>query len=220
MKRVLVTAFIAGYIGVLTLGNATHLLQYGATSHALMYMIVWDMFCGWSAYDTRVHIIAEGESQTYYDLTHAPWGELHPYGYIGRENYDAWNSHTGTLGLNVLKHTQHEPINRIMVVEEAWPKKYNLPDAIWNKRYDNPKEDYKYYRMRLVMLPDGTVAQRYNSFTQFQAGQMVNDNPRLVAESMNSKPLFMIDRDPGREIMVNSRSKSAPEDAPAAPNGN
>ena len=217
MKRVLVIGFIASYIGVLTVGNLSHLLQYGVTSHSLMYMIVWDMFCGWAAYDSRIHIIAEGESQTYYDLTHAPWGELHPYGYIGRENYDAWNSHTGNLGLNVLKHTQHEPISRILVVEESWPKKFNLPDHIWNARYDDPKEDFHYYRLRVAMLPDGTVAQRYNSFTQFHLGMMVNDNPRLVAESMNSKPVFIIDHAPGRDIMVESSSKA---ERVKAPNGN
>ncbi len=215
MKRVLVIAFIVGYIGVLTLGNAAHLLQYGATAHSFMYMIVWDMFCGWASYDSRIHIIAEGESQTYYDLTHPPWGEFHPYGYIGRENYDAWNNHTGKLGLNVLEHTAHEPISRVLVIEECWPKKYNLPDHVWNMRYDNPKDEFRYYRLRVAMLPDGTVTHRYNSFAHFQAGQMINDNPRLVAESLNSRPLFMIERNkPGRDFLVDSESEDTPVRAP------
>jgi len=215
MKRVLAVGFIAGYIGLLTFGNLCHLLRFATASHALMYVIVWDMFCGWAAYDTRVHIIAEGESEAYYDLTHAPWGELHPYGYLGRENYDAFNNHTGSLGLNVLKHTRHEPISRVLVVEECWPKKFNLPDPVWNMRYDNPKDDYRYYRLRVVLLPDGTVTQRYTSFAQFQGMQMANDNPRLVQESKNSRPMFMIDHQPGRDVMVDAGSYVTPATAPS-----
>lgn len=218
MKRVLAIGFIVSYIGVLTIGNLSHLLRFGTSSHTFMYMIVWDMFCGWAAYDTRVHIIAEGESETYYDLTHAPWGELHPYGYLGRENYDAFNNHTGQLGLNVLKHTQHEPISRVLVIEECWPKKYNLPDRIWNMRYDNPKDDHRYYRLRVVLLPDGTVTQRYSSFASFQGVLMVNDNPRLVAEAGASRPFFMQERTPGRDVMVDDESPVAP--ATRAPHGN
>ena len=140
MKRVLTVLFIAGYIGVLTYGNLCHVLRSGVAAHPLMYMIVWDMFCGWSAFDSRIHIVAEGESEKYYDLTHAPWGELHPYGYIGRENYDQWQNHTGPIGINVLKHTRHEPITRLFVIEECWAKKFNLPDHIWQHRYDDPKD--------------------------------------------------------------------------------
>jgi hypothetical protein len=213
MKRFLAVGFITGYLGLLSIANLLHLLQYGTSSHTFMYMIVWDMFCGWASYDSRVHIIAEGESETYYDLTHAPWGELHPYGYLGRENYDSFNNHTGKLGLNVLKHTQHEPISRILVVEECWPKKFNLPDHVWNLRYDNPKEDFHYYRLRQIMLPDGTVTQRYNSFVQFQVMQMVNDNPRLVAEANKDKPIFMTDRKPGRDVLLDAGSQVIPASA-------
>ncbi|HEY2252739.1 MAG TPA: hypothetical protein VGH74_16810, partial [Planctomycetaceae bacterium] len=120
-------------------------------------------------------------------------------------------------GLNVLKHTQHEPISRILVVEECWPKKFNLPEPVWNMRYDNPKEEYHYYRLRVVMLPDGTVAQRYSSFAQFQNGLMANDNPRLVAEAEKSRPVFMFDRHkPGRDMMVEDGPQTTPVMAPAS----
>ena len=221
MKRVLAVAFIICYVGVLTVGNLAHVLRHGVSSHPLMYFVVWDMFCGWSAFDSRVHIVAEGESGKYYDLTHPPWGELHPYGYIGRENYDQFQTHTGNMGINVLKHSRHEPIARLFVIEECWQKKYNLPDAVWNRRYDDPKDLQKYYRRRVILLPDGTVTHGFNSWVAFQAGQMLMDNPRLVHDSKKSQSLFVFDKynQPGREVMVDS-NPARNNVSPGAPSGN
>jgi hypothetical protein len=204
MKRILTVAFIVCYISTLTYGNVCHLLRHGQATHSMMYMIVWDMFCGWAAYDSRVHIIAEGESETFYDLTQPPWGELHAFGYIGRENYDQFNTHLGTIALNVLQHTSHEPISRIVVIEESWPKKLNLPDAVWNLRYDNPKDRHSYFRTRLVMLPDGTVTHRYTSFLDYQALCLATDNPRLLQQSKAGTPLFLNDGAAavGRDVMA------------------
>ena len=208
MKRVLAIGFIVAYLGVLTYGNLCHTLRFATSNHPLMYMIVWDMFCGWSAFDSRVHIIAEGESETYYDLTHPPWGELHPYGYIGRENYDQFQNHTGMMGLNVLKHTQHEPITRLFVIEECWAKKFNLPDSVWKLRYDDPKDIQRYYRRRLALLPNGKVLQANSSWVAFQGGEMMIDNPRLVQQSKQSQSLFVLDSSisQGREVMADSET--------------
>jgi hypothetical protein len=218
MKRILAVAFILCYISVLTFGNACHLLRHGVGSHPLMYMIVWDMFCGWAAYDSRMRIIAEGESETYYDLTHPPWGELHAFGYIGRENYDQYNTHSGDVALNVLKHSSHEPIARIIVIEESWPKKLNLPDPVWNLRYDIPKDRHTYYRIRQVMLPDGTITQRYDSFLSFHARQLAGDNPRLVQQSKATRPMFLNDGAPslGRDALLGPPSAAIPVSAPSA----
>lgn len=211
MKRILTAGFIVAYIGVLLYGNICHFLQFGTTTHPFMYMIVWDMFCGWSAFDTRIHIIAEGQDDKYYRLSPAPWGELHPYGYIGRENYDQFQNHTGGMGLNVLRHTRHAPISRVFVVEECWAKKYNMPDDVWTARYEYPKDKQSYYRMRVVLLPDGTMTQSYTSWVAFQSGMMMMDNPRLQERSRLSRPMFMIDNNfkPGREAMLGPADRLA-----------
>jgi hypothetical protein len=217
MKRALAVAFIACYISLLTFGNVCHLLRHGVGGHPLMYMIVWDMFCGWAAYDSRVRIIAEGESETYYELTHAPWGELHPYGYIGRENYDQFNNHSRTMALNVLKHTSHEPINRILVIEESWPKKLNLPDSVWDLRYDIPKDPHYYYRIRQVLLPDGTITQNFDSFLSYHGRRMAVDNPRLVQQSKAVRPMFLNEGAPvfGRDALVGPTSAAIPVSGPS-----
>jgi len=207
MKRVLALAVIAVYIGILIFGNTCHLLRFGVTSHPWMYMIVWDMFCGWTAFDSRTHIIGEADNGKYYDLSNPPYDVLHPYGYIARENYDVFNNHTGLMGLNVLKHTRHEPVSRVFVVEECWAKKYNLPDHVWNLRYDDPKDNFRYHRMRVVMLPDGSTTHAYNSWVAFQGGRMMVDNPRLVELSRMSQPMFINEiSKPGRELLIDPGS--------------
>jgi hypothetical protein len=57
MKRVLSIAFIVAYLGTLNFGILCHMLGYATASHPLMYFIVWDMFCGWSAYDARAYVV-------------------------------------------------------------------------------------------------------------------------------------------------------------------
>jgi hypothetical protein len=226
MKRILVVAFMTVYVGVLTYGNVCHLVQEGKSSHPLMYFLIWDMFCGWTAFDSRIHLVAEGESGKYYDVTHPPYGELHPYGYIGRENYDQFQNHTPKLGLNVLKHTRHEPMTRLYVIEECWAKKYNMADAVWKARYDDDKDLTRYYRVRVSLLPDGTVVQNYSSWLQYQFAQMMMDNPRLVEQARRSKTLFVLDKTvtPGRDVLENPGTAieglSAQSLAPSAASGN
>ena len=59
MKRVLALGFIIAYLGVLTYGNLCHTLRFATSNHPLMYMIVWDMFCGWSAFASSVFASAD-----------------------------------------------------------------------------------------------------------------------------------------------------------------
>jgi hypothetical protein len=225
MARWLVKAFIGLYLSVLGYGLTCHMLAAGTGSHPLMYFIIWDMFCGWTAYDSRCHLVAEGESGTYYELTPAPWGELHPWGNLGRQNYDAVNNHTGIMALNVLKHTRHEPIARIFVLEECWAKKFNIPDVVWNLRYDEPKDKQSYFWLRTVLLPDGTIMENYESWLAIESGKMFTDNPRLRAEAHSSRPLFVVDRPSATRtgVGVSSIGSNFPRPAVSpvgAPNGN
>jgi hypothetical protein len=204
MKKLLTIGFIVTYLGALNYGIGCHMLGHGTGAHPLMYFIVWDMFCGWSAYDSRMHIIAEGENQKYYDVATPPWRELLPWGHLGRQHYDAFNNHTGRVGRNILKHTRHEPITRMFVVEENWAKKYNVPDAVWRARNDGPKEPHKYYLTRTVLLPDGTVTRSSAPWLQLQSTKMLGDNPRLQVQASKSRSLFLINQEkPGRDMLVN-----------------
>lgn len=203
MKRSLAVGFIATYLATLSVGIVSHMLGFGTAAHPLMYFIVWDMFCGWTAYDSRAYVVGEGESGKLYDLATPPWGEFHPWGGLGRQHYDALNNHCGRIGLNTLRHTAHEPVNRMYVLEENWAKKYNVPETVWQARYDEPRDVQKYYRVRSVILPDGTIAQATIAWLQYQALTMLADNPRLRMQSEKGRSVFVDDRiRPGRDMLI------------------
>jgi hypothetical protein len=218
MKRTFAIAFIVGYLSLLTYGNACHILRHNTGNHPLMYMIVWDMFCGWTAYDSRVHIIAEGESETFYDLSTPPWGEIHAFGYVGRGNYDSFNNHSGTLAMNVLNHTSHEPIRRILVIEEVFAKKLNLPDHVWNLRYDIPKDPKKYYHIRQEMLGDGTLVSKFPCKLTMEGNRMTLDNPRLQNEMNMGRSMFWNDR--GSLVNDDDDDSLSPRNPLTAPQAN
>lgn len=193
MKRWLSHFVIAGYLGVLGIGIFCHALGFKTTSHPAMYYVVWDMFCGWSAFEVRHHLIAEGESGKYYELAPAPWGEMTPFGSVGRRHYDPHGTFCGRMAANCLKHTEHEPIMRVFLVEETWSKKYNLPEYIWNQRNDQPMQQHTYFHLYRVFAPDGTIVHSNPNWMMSLTSQAVYNNPRLIAEARKSTPFFALD---------------------------
>lgn len=192
MKRWLASGTIAAYLSVMFYGLAAHALNYKPNSHPSMYYIVWDMFCGWSAFSSRTHVIGQGESGRYYQLSPPPWGEFRPFGDLGRQHYDPFMNHTPAIAINTLRHTQHEPIQQMYVVEETWAKKFNLPDKLWQQRYPEPKQPYSYFHLRQVLRGDGTEIRRNDSWFAWQTRQSVNDNPRLQAAARREQAAWQL----------------------------
>lgn len=192
MKRLPACLFIIVYLGALFYGIACHAVGYKVASHPAMYFVVWDMFCGWAAYENRQVIIAEGRSGQYYQLTPAPWGEYHPYGNLGRQHYDSFGNFAGSIAANCLKHTQHEPIRRVFCVEQSWSKKFNLPDELWKRWYENPKDLQVYNHVRSVWTPEGEPIQQNGSWFAVQEMLAVTDNPRLRTDSRKGQPFYAI----------------------------
>jgi hypothetical protein len=187
MKRLLAIGTIVAYLSVLGVGLGSHALNYKTGSHPSMYFIVWDMFCGWSAYEDRVHIIAQGESGKYYDLAPGPWGDYQPFGDLARHHYDPYLEHSGALAQVTLRHSEHEPIQQIFVVQETWAKKYNLPDELWASRYPEPKDKYSYFQMRKVLGPEGRTLASNPSWFDHQSSLNLSDNPRLRADATRGR---------------------------------
>lgn len=192
MKRWLTHLTIAAYLGALFYGIACHAFNYNIANHPLKYFIVWDMFCGWSGYEVRTHVVGEGESGTFYELAPGPWGAFTPYGNLPRHHYDSFSSHGVDIAMNTLKHTKHEPISRIYVIEETWSKKFNLPDTVWERWYDDPKDPYSYYYLQAVYNADGYALQRNVNWLSYQTSLCLSDNPRLHADSRKGRPFFTI----------------------------
>ena len=177
MRRFKIAAaslFIGGYLLTMGGGVAAHALGFGEASHPLMYYVVWDMFCGWSAHSTRTHVLAEGASGTWYDASTGPWDGFRPYGELPRVHYDTNGVHAPRLALNVLRQTDHEPIRRLVVVEECWPKKFNLPADLWDRRYGVAKDPRSYFAVRHVISGDGRLAVSKPAWQDAEAGRLLS----------------------------------------------
>lgn len=192
MKRWLAKLTIGLYLTMTFLGIAAHAMNFGTGTHPAMYYFVWDMFCGWSAHEIRYHLLAEGESGTYYDITEPPWHSFCPYGDLPRTQYDTLGNCLYNMANNTLKHTDHEPIVRIIMAEETWPKKYNLPDHLWNRRFDEPKDPHSYFWLRNVIEADGTIITHRPDYLAYLYTKTIASNPRLQADTQRGKPFFAV----------------------------
>lgn len=187
MRRLTACVVICSYLSLLGFGLFSHVVGYKQSDHVGMYFIIWDMYCGWCAHEVRHHIIAEGESGQYYEVTPAPWGEFSPYASIDRHHYDGMGSFTGTLATHILDHTEHEPIAEVTLVEEAWSKKYNIPDEMYLAQNEVPKQKRTYFRSRSTLSPTGEFRQRGLDWIGWLSYQAVVNNPRLQ-QKMKGQP--------------------------------
>lgn len=191
LKRLFAVTFIVGYLSILSIGFMSHTFGYGTGSHPLMYFIVWDMFCGWNAYANQYRVVAEGESGKYYDVSNSPWGDIYPHGKVERMNYDTFFFNAKKVALNYIRQTEHEPITRLFLIEEYWPKKYDFPDYLWKMRYDEPKERHSYFNKRIEFDTEGNVLREYPGWFQKQGYDAVYSNPRLLTDMRSNRPANM-----------------------------
>jgi len=194
MARRAAIAFIVGYLGILGYGLSAHTIGYKTYAHLGMYFVVWDMYCGWSGWETRTQILAEGESGQYYDVGKPPWGEVCVYGEPDRRHYDIYGFHHFRLADHVARHTEHEPFVRYVVVEEAWSKKYNLPESLWAQRFEEPKEPRTYRRIRAALAGNGECIASNASFSNWLQGIALGNNPRLQKDMTIHTPFMTTDQ--------------------------
>ena len=190
MKRAIISLTIGCYLTFLSWGLLAHTFSSYTGSHPSMYYVVWDMFCGWSAWSARFHVVAEGESGNFYELSPGPWGGLKPYGYLDRHNFDFSNSTFGKMAQVILKKTDHEPIARVFFVEESWAKQYNIPDHLWEMHSPDPKDKKCYYRVRGIFTADGDALYTQTAWLNKLLNKSIMNNPRLHAEANRNQPFM------------------------------
>jgi hypothetical protein len=181
--------FIGCYLAVLSSGIVGHAMKIGLAGNALSYFVVWDMFCGWQAYDQRTHLIAESESGRYYDMRE-PWGEFQPFGSLGRIQYDVYSHMIPKHIDHILSHTRHEPIDAVYVVQEVWPKQYNLPERLWKQNFGRERDKISYYHLRAVCNKHGGVLTLNPDWINQQRLNSISDNPRLRHEVRQAHSSF------------------------------
>jgi hypothetical protein len=193
MRRWCIGLFIAAYLTTLTGGIVCQALRVGMTAHPAAYFIMWDMYCGWAAYNSKYRAIAEGVSGAYYDLDPAPWGTFRPFNTQGRFQYSTSTVWMAKAAAHTVKRTEHEPIARIFVVEQSWAKQFDLPDYIWKTRYNVAKQPYRYSSIRVEMDGSGNVVKTYPNWVEVQTQLMIADNERIQKQIRDSRPFWMVD---------------------------
>jgi hypothetical protein len=188
--------FIVGYLGLLGFGLFCHALNYNTNKHPAMYFLIWDMYCGWSAYETRLHVVSEGESGSYYRLIPGPWGAVKPYGNHDRRAHDSTATYVMDMARNTLRQTVHEPMTRLFLVDEAWARKFNLPDDLWARRYPEPKDPLSYFQVRRVTTPEGRVIQNQPAWLARVQTECLMNNPRLRRDVSQGREFYAVS--PGR----------------------
>ena len=114
------------------------------------------MFCGWHAYDNRTRIVAEDTEGNYYEVRE-PWGAFQPFGNVDRVHYDV-SSHLIARHINhVISHTSHPEIDRVYVVQEIWPKQFNVPAHLWSYNFREPMEKVSYFHLKTICTASGIL---------------------------------------------------------------
>ena len=197
MRRWIVGCFIATYVSALSFGIACQTVRMGIAMHPAMYFIVWDMYCGWSAYNHRYRAIAEGVSGTYYDLNPAPWGTFRPYDRLDRLQYVLALQNQALVTAHVAARTEHEPFARMFIVEESWAKQYDLPEYIWKAHNAIPHSPHTYTKVVVEQSGDGQIVNMYPGWLDTQHQIMLADNPRLQQDIRGSRPFWIVDEQQG-----------------------
>ena len=116
------------------------------------------------------------------------------YGEPDRRHYDIYGLHAMSIARNVARHTEHEPFVRYLVVEEAWSKKYNLPENLWAQRFEEPKNPHVYRRIRAAFEGAGQCVASNGSWATWLVSQALGDNPRLQKDMQIRTPFMTTDR--------------------------
>ena len=179
--------FVLTYMLALFAGIAGHALKIGFAGTTLGYFFVWDMFCGWQAYDSRTRVIGEDAHGNYYAIEE-PWGAHTPCGNVARINHDVNNNLLPRHIHNVLNHSSHPPIDRVYVVQEIWPKQFNVPDHLWGCCFNEPRDEMRYYNLRAICNDRGVSLEVYPDWFDEQSTQAIANNPRLQQAAQLSTP--------------------------------
>jgi hypothetical protein len=202
IKRWASVLFVTCYLLSLTWGVVAHTLKVGINGNTLSYLFVWDMFCGWHAYDNRTHIVAEDADGNYYDVRE-PWGAFQPYSDVDRVHYDV-SDHLIARHINhVISHTSHPEIDRVYVVQEIWPKQFNVPAHLWSYNFHEPMEKVSIFHLKSICTATGSRIESYSDWFDKQTLMTISDNPRLQQASREATPYYNTFFDPAANNLKN-----------------
>ena len=191
LRRLAINLGIVGYVGALGLGLALHGLNMTGKSSLPAYFVVWDMFCHWNGYESRVRYVGEGVSGQRYELQADALG---PYlhGPIARDHYDFFHQHGATLARSVADRTAHEPLTRVFLIEEHWSKQTNLSPTLYEQTHGQPWHRTVHRQVREVISIETDRVESRESWLAAQTRRAVMSNPVLKAEQNRGRPVYAV----------------------------
>lgn len=119
------------------------------------YFFTWDMFPGYVTENTRRRIVGVTKEGRYLQLF--PEEEDYRTGIDGQVSRLDWiflNKHLDVLRekleerVAAFNNGNDDPIVRVVLVEEFWPTKFNLPDDLYREAYGVEHPHRRYWRTR------------------------------------------------------------------------
>lgn len=152
MRRAAVILVCVTYVAISLAFGVRHLLG-DSSSHPTAYFFTWDMFPGYATESSRRSMLGATESGRHVRLLpaanhHFRWG-IH--GNVQRIDVDR-RPRNSLPQLTVQKdayNKQHpeDPIINVVIADQYWPAKFNLPDDIYESHYGQPNPHRKYWRI-------------------------------------------------------------------------
>lgn len=150
---------VAAYLGV-SAWFAVHHMMGDPLSHPSAYFFTWNMFPGYTTETSRRTVVGITESGRHVRILPAAnhrfrWGINDE---VARIDVDRrLDNLKPDIERSLQRFNKEHPDDRvlmIMVVEQYWPSKFNLPDDIYQSTYGEPNPHRKNWRV----LEQGTFA--------------------------------------------------------------
>ncbi|GAB4134805.1 MAG: hypothetical protein Tsb009_00260 [Planctomycetaceae bacterium] len=163
-KRGITVAFCVGYVMVSLWFGVRHLLG-DSSSHPTADFFTWDMFPGYATVSSRRFFLGKTESGKVVRLLPDPASQFR-WGIFGTVRRLDVDKRTATflpalerrISIYNRDHAK-DRIQRVTIVEQFWPAKFNLDDELYESTYGQRHPHRKYWRVvdTAAVNPDGTL---------------------------------------------------------------
>ena len=152
VRRLAFPLVIAAYLGCIAFSFFRHVLG-DPGEHPIAYFWTWDMFAGHPAESSRRLVIAKTDDGRFVQFIPGS-GQRFRWGRGG----DATRIDLDRRTVHLRAAVEYElrcfrsiapdrPLERIYVVEQYWPARFNLPDGLYEATYREPNPRRKYWRV-------------------------------------------------------------------------
>ncbi len=147
-----ILAVVIGYIAV-SVYFAVHHMMGDPLSHSSAYFFTWNMFPGYTTETSRRMVVGVTAEGRYIQILpaanhHFRWGINNEVARIDvdRRLENLKPEIEKSLRRFLAEHPD-DPVMLLLIVEQYWPSKYNLPDDLYEATFGKPNLHPRYWRV-------------------------------------------------------------------------